>query len=151
MSTPPWESQSTWISTCRAGTRARSRYSDAVAERGFRLGARRRERGVELVGRRDEPHALPAATCRRLEQHRVADLRGHGSSGVDRCDPVAARHQRHARGAHLVLGSRLVAEPLHHLGRRPDEDEIVVGAGAREVRVLGEEPVAGMNRLAAAS
>ena len=63
--------------------------------------------------------------------------------------PSIARHERHAGGAHLGLRARLVAHPLHHLGRRPDEDEIVLLAGTDEVGVLGEEAVARMHRLAA--
>ena len=71
----------------------------AVAEGGFRLGARRGVGGVQLVGRRDEPHPLAAATRRRLEQHRVADLRRRRSSGIERlrsrrCPARAARPRR---------------------------------------------------------
>ena len=62
---------------------------------------------------------------------------------------LGAGHERHAGGLHLRLRARLVAHPLHHVRVRPDEDEIVLLARANEGRVLGEEAVARVNRLAA--
>ena len=63
--------------------------------------------------------------------------------------PSVPGHERHAGLLHLGLGAHLVAHPLHHVRVRPDEDEIVVLARPNERRVLGEEAVAGVNRLAA--
>ena len=51
--------------------------------------------------------------------------------------------------AHLRLRARLVPHLLHHVRGRADEDEVVVLARAHERRILGEESVAGMDRLAA--
>ncbi len=62
---------------------------------------------------------------------------------------LGARHERHAGGAHLGLRARLVAHALHHVRGRPDEDEVVVLAGADEGGVLGQEAVAGMDGVAA--
>ncbi len=120
-----------------------------VAERRQRLGGGTL---VELlhVGRLlDAPHPAPAAARRRLEQHRVAELVGSGARLVRPRDALHPRHERHTGGAHLGLRACLVAHPLHHLGRRPDEDEVVLLARTHEVGVLGEEAVAGMHRLAA--
>ena len=50
---------------------------------------------------------------------------------------------------HQGFGAVLGAHRLDRLGRRPDEGEPCPGAGARERRVLGEEAVAGMDRLGA--
>ena len=66
-----------------------------------------------------------------------------------RRDALGAGHERHAGGAHLGLRPRLVAGRLHHLGRRPDEDEVVLRAGAHEGGVLGEEAEARVDGLAA--
>ena len=46
----------------------------AVAERGLRLAARRRERRIELGRGADDPHAPPASTGCRLDDEREADL-----------------------------------------------------------------------------
>ncbi len=97
----------------------------AVAERGLRLGGRGLEGVVELGRVGDEPHPLAAAAGRRLQQHRVAELGGRGPRLGERRRAVGAGDERHVGGAQLVLGERLVAHPLHHLGARPDEDEVV--------------------------
>src|SRR5581483_12109743 len=43
----------------------------------------------------------------------------------------------------------LVAAQLDHLGRRPDERDAVLARPRGELGALGQEPVAGMNRVAA--
>ena len=92
---------------------------------------------------------LPPPPAAALSSTGIAELLGRGARIVRTRDPFCARHERHAGRAHLGLRARLVAHPLHHVGRRADEDEIVVLARADEVGVLGEEAVAGMHRLAA--
>jgi len=47
-----------------------------VAERRLRLHLRLGQRVSELVGRTGDAHAPAAAARRRLDQHRIADLRG---------------------------------------------------------------------------
>ena len=64
VSTPPWPSASTWISTCRAGDDRLLDVERRVAERRLRLGGRGLERALELVGLAHEPHALAAAARR---------------------------------------------------------------------------------------
>ena len=63
--------------------------------------------------------------------------------------PSVSGDERDAGCLHLGLRARLVAHPLHHVRAGADEDEVVVLARADEGRVLGEEAVAGMDRLAA--
>ena len=58
---------------------------------------------------------------------------------------VGSRHQRHAGVARGGPGGELVAEGGDGLGARADELDSGVPARAREVGVLGEEAVAGMN------
>ena len=74
-----------------------------VAERRLRLGGRGRERVLELERVVHEPHALAAAARGRLQQHRVAELERRLARVRDRRAAVGARHERHARGAHLLL------------------------------------------------
>ena len=94
--------------------------------------------------------APPTATGYRLENDRVADLLGGGVRLLQRVDRRrGARQQGQPRLGHQGSGLCLVADRLHHLWRRPDEDYAVVGADLGEVRVFGEEPVAGVDRVGA--
>jgi hypothetical protein len=63
---------------------------------------------------------------------------------------VIARHHRHAGLLHQRLGAVLQAHGADRGGRRADEDDARGGAGLGELRVLGEEAVARMDRLGAA-
>src|SRR2546421_10480368 len=55
-----------------------------VSERGLRLSFRRRESVLQLRGPADNSHAAPAAACRGLDDHGVADLlRLAGRNGRD--------------------------------------------------------------------
>jgi hypothetical protein len=119
-----------------------------VAERRLRLGRRGRVGAVELARRGDEPHPLPASAGRRLQEDGVAKLARHHPCLLPR-DGLSSGNERNARGPHLRPGRRLVAHLREHLRRRPDKDEVVVGARLREGRVLREEAPAGMDRLAA--
>ncbi len=60
---------------------------------------------------------------------------------------VHARHDRHSVGAGQLLRRHLVAERLELFGRRADERDAGRCARARKLGVLGQEPVAGMNRV----
>ena len=121
-----------------------------IAERGARLGRRGVEEPLELVRVLDEAHAAPSPARRGLEQHRIAGGLGD-ARGLGRGREPAGRagNQRQPGGAHRVLRAGLVAEHLHRLGRRPDERDVVVEAGAHEGGVLAEEAVAGMHGVAA--
>jgi len=63
---------------------------------------------------------------------------------------VATGDDRHAGRDGRELRGDLVAHGLQHLGRCADEGDARVDAGAGEARVLGQESVSGMHRLAAA-
>ena len=120
----------------------------AVPERSLRLGARPGEGVFELVFREDEPHAFPSTSRRCFKQDWKA---GGCSRAAQRLRPdltVGARNQRDARLAQRLLRAHLVAHLLDDVRRRPDEDEIVVHTRAHEFGVLGEEPIAGMDRVA---
>ena len=46
-----------------------------------------------------------------------------------------------------VAGADLVAQSLDRVGRRTNPDDSGIGNGTREVRVLGQESVSGVNRV----
>ena len=117
-----------------------------VAERCPGLGARGLVLSLEIGRVVHFAHTLAAAARRGLDEHRIAHAVCERLSLGRRLDTAvgtgnggnAARFHRLARGA-------LVAHALDALGSRADEHEIVIGAGAGEVGVLGEEAVAGMH------
>ncbi len=121
----------------------------AGAERLERLAAGRLERRPQLPLLTHEPHPLPSAPRRRLEQHRVAEPCGLGA----RLHHAAQRLGRagddgHPGRLHAAARGGLVTHGADRLGRRPDEHEARRGHRLGEGRPLGEEPVAGVERLA---
>ena len=62
---------------------------------------------------------------------------------------VIARHERHPRLTHDDLGFGLRPHRAYCSGRRPDERQPGRRDGGREIFVLGEKSVTGMNRLGA--
>ena len=93
-------------------------------------------------------HAAAAAAGRRLDQHRIADLFGQ-TQGLRFVvnQALAAGHDGDAGLLGQLAGLVLVAEQLHRLVRRADELDLAVAADLGEMCVLGEEAVAGMDRL----
>ena len=109
------------------------------------------EGGLELVLGQRDAEALAAAAARGLDGHRVADRVGdHLARVLDRLHRLGrAGHDRHARRLHQLARAGLRAHRLDRARRRADEHDARVLAGLRERRVLGEEAVAGMDRLGA--
>ena len=121
-----------------------------LAEGVLRLALAAFEAGGELACRAHDAHALAAAAMRGLDHQRIADAVGFALQQVGRLVfACVARHHRHAGGGHQVLGAGLAAHLAHGCARRADEGD----AGGRhrigEVRVLGQEAVAGVDRLRA--
>ena len=117
-----------------------------VAEAREREAARALDRLGELGLAGDDAHSLAAPTQGGLHHHRVLDRSRRRGESRD-IDPARTRHDRHrdalgdrARGA-LVTGGANV------LGGGPDEGEAGRLDRRREVGVLGQESVAGMDRL----
>ena len=117
-----------------------------LAESGLGL-ALGREDGVEqLVLQLDRPHAAPAAAPGGLEHQGIADADGRA---LDRLGVVGQRlargHHGHADRTGEVAGRHLVAEDAHGLRPWTDEDDAGRVAGLRELRIFGEEAVAGVD------
>ena len=90
-----------------------------------------------------------AATTGSLDDHRVADLARDLDVGVDVFAQRAAGtgDARHAGRLHRPDRLDLVAHQADHVGRRADEHEAGLLHLLGEVRALGQETVAGVDRL----
>ena len=121
-----------------------------VAERGPSLATGRGDRLEQSLWLAHDAHAAATSTERRLDQDRPADV-------VCECedlvvlDPreVNAREHRDARALHHVARGQLGAHEFDRLNTRADEGDVVRGALAGELRVLGQEAVAGVDRVGA--
>src|SRR5690606_18187471 len=97
----------------------------------------------QVLGLLDDAHAAAAAAERGLDDERIADLVGRladGGLGLHRA--LDARHDRYARLDGKAPRRGLVAERLEQLRVRPDERDPRLFAGARQVGILRQEPVA---------
>ena len=101
-------------------------------------------------GALDAAHALAAAAGDRLDQHRIADCVGFllEALGVLVLAEIAGRH-RHAGLGHQLLRRVLQAHGADAVRLRPDPDQPGVDHRLREIGILREEAVAGMDRLGA--
>ena len=95
-------------------------------------------------------HALAAATRARLDEHGEADARRLlGQSGVGLVVAVVAgQHRDTDLDCDSPCGS-LVAQRAHRRWWRTDPDQTGGYHGRREVGVLGQEAVAGVDRVGA--
>ena len=93
----------------------------------------------------DPAHAAAAAAGDRLDEDRKADLLGAGDQLVEVGRRRGRSQRRDPGGPGRLQGPDLVAGQLQHVGRRADEGDPGVDAGPRQVRVLAQEPVAGVD------
>ncbi len=122
----------------------------ARAEGALRLGAGRGEGGGEVLLGIDEAHAAAAAAGSGLDHHRKADALGLARQHRIRLvGALVAGDAGDAGFEHAPLGLRLVAHGGDGLGRRADEDEAGLAAGAGELGILGQEAVARMHGIGA--
>ncbi len=102
---------------------------------------------AQLGGFGDPAHAASAATGDSLDEDReVHRLRG-GDQFVDVRRRLRRRQHREAGGLRRGDRASLVARQLEDLRRRTDEGDAGFGARRGEVRILGEEAVAGIDRV----
>ena len=119
-----------------------------VAERRARLGLGDAD-GVQQRGLGvHHAHAAAAAAAGGLDDHRVADVAGDAQVLIRILAQraVGAGHAGHAVGLHHLDGRDLVAHQADGLGLGADEHEAALFDALGEVRVLGQEAVAGMDR-----
>ncbi len=120
----------------------------AVAEGGLGLGLGRIERRPQADVVVDDPHAAAAAAGDGLDDDRVADLVGElHRLGLVGDGAFGARDDGDLGLAGDLAGLDLVAQQPHGLDAGADEADAAVAADLREVGVLGEEPVAGVDRI----
>src|SRR6266446_5591412 len=93
-------------------------------------------------------HPAAAAAGGRLNHHRVTKLLCD-SHCLILClnDSIATGRYRHAGFACSGTSSVLVAHRLHRTRGRADKLDVAAFADFHEMRVLSEEPIAGMNRV----
>ena len=123
----------------------------SVPERSERLGARLRDLGCELRGRRCIADSTPATASRRLDHQRIAD--GFSCLAGRACildAPVGARHHWDARARRHLARDGLVAHGPDGFGPRSHEREPGAFHHRGEVRVLRQEAVTGMDGVCAA-
>ena len=119
-----------------------------VAEGPGGLAPRGLERGGQLGEVLHAVHALPASAGGGLDQQRDPDLGGAGEQRrVVQPGRGQARHDGHAAGGDGLAGGDLVAHGRDRGGGRADEGDARRGAGDRELGALGEEAVAGVDRV----
>ena len=121
-----------------------------VAERGLGLAHGAFKRGVEFDMRIDPAHSAPASAGDRLDEHRIADLvRLLPQEFRVLVVAMVAGHDRHAGFLHQRLGRAFQAHRPHRFRRRANEDNAGPCAGLREIGVLRQESVTGMQTLRA--
>ena len=119
-----------------------------VAERRQRLAPRHLDRRAELGLGLDHAHAPPAAAPARLEHQRITDRRRHPcGAGKIRRQRLRRRHHRNTGALGQFARGDLVAETPHHLRLGADESDPCGRARHGEIRVLGQETVAGMDGI----
>ena len=107
--------------------------------------------GGSSRGLLDAAHAASAAAGDGLDEDREADVGGLRDELVDVLGRLRRAQHGNARGDRVMLGGDLVAGHLEHRRGRSDEGDAVLGRPRRELRVLGEESVARVDRIRAAT
>ena len=121
-----------------------------VAKGGFRLVSGRAEAVAHFVVVPGYPHALAAAAGRRLDHHRIADLRGDLDGLVGVLDQAhMAGHGGNACPGRQLLRRDLVAHGFNRLDRRADEGDAFLDQRFGEFGAFRQETVARMDGLGA--
>jgi hypothetical protein len=121
-----------------------------IAERRFGFRARGRERDRQVRRGVGDLHAAAAAACRRLHQHRKADVaRGRERILVRFDSAVGAGDHRDAELLRGALRFDLVAHQPDVLRLGSNEVYAVLGQDLGKAGILGQETVARMDRVCA--
>ena len=109
------------------------------------------ERGIEIRGLRDGASAAPTAAGDGLDDHRPT--RTQRLEELPRrlpcCRLVQPLEHRHLRSDGGGAGAGFVPEQLEVLDVRTDEGDARVGTASSKIRALGQEAVAGVDRVTA--
>jgi len=119
-----------------------------IAKGASGLGLRR----GELIGKvalvSDQPHPAPATARGGLDHHRKPDALRLRQQRIRALIPaLIARNAGHPGLVHQGLGTGLVAHLPDGLRPRSDKHDARRLAGQRQCRVLGQEPVTGVDRI----
>ena len=118
------------------------------SESGGGLAGRTSPSGVEVLIAADNAHSLSAAAARRLEQNRIADLVRRGAGRGHIAQRLRTFGDRDIDVTRETAGRGLLAEETLHPRRWTDEHEPRIDHRLREVRILREEAVTGVDRVA---
>ena len=123
----------------------------AVAKGRLRLAPAFQNLFLQFLRTVDRAHPASAAAPGRLQHQGIADLLGLLGDGLEIvAQNLCRRDDRHARLDGDPPGRGLVAKRAHRLGPRPDEGDARRVAGVDEIRVLGQEAIARVDRVRAA-
>src|ERR1051326_833031 len=120
----------------------------AVVEGGGSFSGRGLERLAEFLLRTNDAHAASAAACRCLDNDRVPDLARNFPAFFFRSNSTGtAGHDRQSCLVHRATRLDLVAHQTNDIGRWSNEFDVARFTDLSEVRRLGQEPIARMNRI----
>ena len=118
-----------------------------VAERAVSLAHRGFESRGKLLERIDAAHSAPATTGDSLGEHGEPDVLGLRDECVDVVGRLGRSQHGNTCGDRVLLRRDLVPRHLESARIRPDEGDAVRRGLRREVGVLREEAVAGVDRV----
>ena len=122
-----------------------------VTEGRFGLTLGRFKQALQLIGTAHQTHAAAAATSGGFDHHGIAHRARQASCFIDAGkQALAARDGGHTNPLHGGLGGGLIAHGPDRLRRRAHKDQPMGAADFSKAVVLGEEPIAGMNRIGTA-
>src|SRR4028119_2240719 len=118
-----------------------------AAERRLRLARRRIHRLLEVTGVLNQAHASAPSPASRLHEERVPDFLGRLRSLVGVGDEPRGLRDRDSGGLRRLSRLDLVPGKRKGLARGTDEGKAGLLARCRELRALGEEAVARVDRI----
>ena len=106
------------------------------------------QRAAEFSPGMDDPHAAATTAARGFHNYRIANLFRDSRAFIRRLDrALAAGKNRYAGLLHRITRGNLFAHQLNDARARADEFNVTAFANFCEMRVLSQEPIAGMNRV----